>query len=276
MYTQHWGLTSAPFAHKLDPRLFYESSSHEEALARLLYLVEEQRRCGILFGAGGCGKSLLLSVLPTQLRRRQLQYVLVDLLHQDSSEVLAQLIQGLGGTRRPKEQPREMWRRVADHLNASSQTRQQVVIVFDHLERAETEVHPWLERILRFVSEPGNWLTVILSLRRDALSGSEHLQEFSDLKVELLPFSRSETRKYIELMLKRGGRTESIFEPDALDVIYDSSHGVPREINRLCEMALLAGMAEGLKKISREAAIAAVDDVQALHRKRARVQARSV
>ena len=62
MYQAHWGLQESPFRGLLDPKFFYQSPTHEEALARLQFLVDQQRRLGLLVGPPGSGKSLLLEV----------------------------------------------------------------------------------------------------------------------------------------------------------------------------------------------------------------------
>jgi len=62
MYQTHWGLQESPFRGCLDPKSFYQSPTHEEALARLHFLVEHGRRLGLLTGPSGSGKSLLLEV----------------------------------------------------------------------------------------------------------------------------------------------------------------------------------------------------------------------
>jgi len=82
MYSQHFGLTETPFANTLDPHWFYQSPGHEEALARLMYVVDQRRRCGVLLGPAGTGKSLLLTVLLAETRRLPREVVLVDLLGQ--------------------------------------------------------------------------------------------------------------------------------------------------------------------------------------------------
>ena len=68
MYTEHWGLRESPFRGSLDPRYFFNSPSHDEALARLQFLVDNQRRLGLMLGAAGSGKSLLLEVFSRRLR----------------------------------------------------------------------------------------------------------------------------------------------------------------------------------------------------------------
>ena len=59
MYQSHWGLRESPFRDGPDPQSFYQSPTHEEALARLHFLVEQHRRLGLLLGPEGSGKSLL-------------------------------------------------------------------------------------------------------------------------------------------------------------------------------------------------------------------------
>ena len=68
MYESHWGLRESPFRGLADPRYFYCSPTHDEALARLSFLVENHRRLGLLLGVPGNGKTLLLNVFGRQLR----------------------------------------------------------------------------------------------------------------------------------------------------------------------------------------------------------------
>jgi type II secretory pathway predicted ATPase ExeA len=70
MYQAHWGLDDAPFRTRLDRRFFYESPTHEEALARLHFLVDERRRLGLLLGSHGSGKSTVLEFFSDEIRRR--------------------------------------------------------------------------------------------------------------------------------------------------------------------------------------------------------------
>jgi type II secretory pathway predicted ATPase ExeA len=56
MYQAHWGLQKSPFRGDLDPKSFFPSPTHEEALARLNFLAEEHHRLGLLFGPAGSGK----------------------------------------------------------------------------------------------------------------------------------------------------------------------------------------------------------------------------
>jgi hypothetical protein len=80
MYQAYWGLASSPFRGHLDPRAFHQGPTQEEALARLHFLVDEQRTVGLLLGEAGSGKSLLLEVFAQQLGAARRERAVVSLL----------------------------------------------------------------------------------------------------------------------------------------------------------------------------------------------------
>ena len=88
MYARHWGLVDIPFQSTVDRRWFYEGPSHEEALARLLFLVEQHRRLGLLIGAAGTGKTMLLSVLQRSAAQAQTEVVDVNVAGRSGNEVV--------------------------------------------------------------------------------------------------------------------------------------------------------------------------------------------
>jgi general secretion pathway protein A len=72
------------------------------------------------------------------------------------------------------------------------------------------------------------------------------------LKTLLGAFGPDETAAYVQHRLQTAGATRAIFDDSALETIHRLSHGVPRAINRLCDLALLIGYAEGLPTLTAE------------------------
>jgi general secretion pathway protein A len=63
-------------------------------------------------------------------------------------------------------------------------------------------------------------------------------------------FSIDETNAYISHRLRvAGGQTDDLFASSAIEQIYSYSDGVPRRINRLCDLALMVGYAQECKLI---------------------------
>jgi len=74
-------------------------------------------------------------------------------------------------------------------------------------------------------------------------------------RYHLSPLDRAETEDYVRHRLSvAGGQTAARFAPDALSAIHQSSAGVPRLVNLICDRALLAGYVQGTHTITREMA----------------------
>jgi general secretion pathway protein A len=69
MYTRHYGLREKPFSLTPDPRYLYLSSSHREALAHLLYGIEQGEGFIAVTGEVGTGKTTLCRTLLERIGR---------------------------------------------------------------------------------------------------------------------------------------------------------------------------------------------------------------
>src|SRR5881396_977593 len=67
MYLTFYGLAEKPFNATPDPRFLYLSPAHREALAQLLYGVQERKGFIVLTGNAGTGKTTLLHALRQRL-----------------------------------------------------------------------------------------------------------------------------------------------------------------------------------------------------------------
>ncbi len=119
MYANYWGLAEIPFRNTIDTRWFYQSQVHEEALARLLFLVENHRRCGVLSGAAGTGKSLLLGILGREAARTGGEVAHIDLFGRSSLEMLWEIVAELGVPAGPDDAAPRLWRTLHDHILAN-------------------------------------------------------------------------------------------------------------------------------------------------------------
>src|SRR5688572_32971828 len=111
---EHWGLERWPFPAAPDAAQFYPTAGHNEALARIGYLVDAGRRLGVLLGNPGVGKSLLQQVAGRQLARAGRVVVLVDRVGMATRELLWQVAAGLGAAPREDADLPRLWRQVAD------------------------------------------------------------------------------------------------------------------------------------------------------------------
>jgi type II secretory pathway predicted ATPase ExeA len=67
-----------------------------------------------------------------------------------------------------------------------------------------------------------------------------------------LPAMDRETMgSYVKHRLLVAGRSRRLFNADALDLIHEKSGGVPRLVNRLCDLALVYTFTAGRKLVDR-------------------------
>ena len=252
MYETFWGLAESPFQNSVDRRWYYESPMHEEALARLFFLIEHRRRCAILTGAAGTGKSLMLNILTEQLRRTQRHMAVIDLLGLSAHELLWQSAVALNATPCGSDSSWHIWRSLHDHLTGLQQSRLQTVVILDHFDRAETDCVRVLERLMHLDNGPVCWMTLIIVTQNiEGSLASSELADWSDLRIELSSLNRDETACYVNELMQKAGCHRDVFDSQALDTLFERTNGIPRRINRLCDLSLLAAMGEGRDTVDR-------------------------
>ncbi|MGQ0633506.1 MAG: ExeA family protein [Planctomycetaceae bacterium] len=267
MYENYWGLAESPFAPALDPRWFVATPGHEEALARALFVVEQRRACGLLTGPAGVGKSLLLRVVQTGGRRLPCEAVLLDLLGRSAREMLWDTAAALGLGPRPDDTPRALWRALHDHVSSNRIAASQTVLLFDHLDRADPACTTTVERLAQLAADPDNALTVIVATQSDRLSQcGPALSQLADLQIHLGTLGQTDTAQYIESRIAKAGASRRLFEETALQQVFAESRGIPRQISRLCEVALLAGAADESPLVTSQIVAAAALQCQPIHR----------
>ncbi|HEX5446519.1 MAG TPA: AAA family ATPase [Pirellulales bacterium] len=246
MYQDYWELREPPFR-QAGAAHYLPTAVHDEALARLQYLVDSRHRLGLLLGPSGSGKSLTLEVFATQLRTAGCQVAHVNLLGREPQEALWHTAAGWGLNPDRAAPSFELWRLLGDRLIENRWQHLPTVALFDDADDASHEV---LSQVLRLVHcEPSadTPLTVVLAAATDRLSYlGRRLLDLAELRIDLLPWDLIDTEQYVCRSLERAGRTAPAFGNDALVRLHELSQGVARRIGLLAELGLLAAAAGGL------------------------------
>jgi general secretion pathway protein A len=90
-----------------------------------------------------------------------------------------------------------------------------------------------------------------LEARLDTVS-LRQLKQRVTLRCQLEPFDMCETAAYIASRIATaGGVASQMFTREAVTMIHEYAHGIPRSINVICDNALVGGMALGRRQIDR-------------------------
>jgi len=250
MYQAHWGLQESPFRGCLDPKWFYQSPTHEEALARLHFLVEQHRRLGLLVGPAGSGKSLLLEVFADQLRRRGCPVAKVSLLDVDPMEMLWLLATEWGLNPEPSSSAAALWRAVGDRLTEYRYQQLEAVILLDDADQADYDVWMHVARLARFDPSPDMRLSIVLAGRNDIMARlGDSLAGLADLRIDVEPWQPADTREFVDTQLSQAGRQEPVFTNSAVERLHEAAGGIPRRVSQLADLSLLAAAGQNLDRI---------------------------
>jgi general secretion pathway protein A len=256
MYTSFYGLAEKPFAITPDPRYLYLSERHAEALAHLLYGINESGGFIQLTGEVGTGKTTVVRTLLSRVPH-----------HADVAVIL-----------NPRVTPVEFLLTICEELGLSiaDADRDSVKQMVDALNRRLLNAHAEGRRIIVLVDEAQNLSIDVLEqvrlltnletptqkLLQIILIGQPELRELLDRtdlrqlaqritgRYHLMPLSREETQGYVRHRLRVAGATQDIFTPGALVELHRLSQGIPRVINVACDRALLGGYTQETKKIT--------------------------
>ncbi|HEX3912040.1 MAG TPA: AAA family ATPase [Steroidobacteraceae bacterium] len=256
MYTSFFGLTEKPFAITPDPRYLYLSERHAEALAHLLYGINESGGFIQLTGEVGTGKTTVVRTLLSRVPHHADVAVILN-PRVTAVEFLLTICEELGVAIDAAD--RDSVKQMVDALNrrllnAHAEGRRIIVLV-DEAQNLSIEVLEQV-RLLTNLETPTQKLLQIILIGQPEL---RELLDRTDLRqlaqritgrYHLMPLSREETKGYVRHRLKVAGATEDIFTPGALVELHRLSSGIPRVINVACDRALLGAYTQETKRIT--------------------------
>ena len=256
MYAEFYGLRELPFALTPDPRFIYFTPSHIEVMANLHYGIESGKGLVVVTGEVGTGKTTILRWMMQRLDRT----VLVAYIFNPRLSVpeFYQHVAKLLGV--------QNWETKSDlllELGRALETRHsrglRTVLIVDEAQGLSPHVLEEIRLLSNFESDTAKQLQIVLTGQpelRDVLNNPNlrQLKQRIALRCVIKPLPTiEETERYIiSRLLVAGAERTHIFSPAAVDFIYRCSDGIPRNVNNLCDNALLAGFAAGKETISRD------------------------
>ena len=250
MYTEYWQLASKPFEPQFNQATVFPSENQQAALHKLRYCTESARGAVMLAGPSGCGKSMLVDLLETQVTANGGKLCRVVFPLMSTRDLLAYLAEEIGA---PAADPvertiEESLRRLECALEEQGRRSNSTVLVLEEAHLLEDGGLLETVRLLtNLQSATSAGLTILLVGQPSLVSALRRhpaLDQRLDMKILLRPLSEEETADYVIHRLNAAAATRPIFSQDAMEAIHRLTGGIPRQINRLCDLALVVGFAE--------------------------------
>jgi len=258
MYLAHWELARSPFGPGASG--CYPSAAHQEAEARVDYLLSQQRRLGVLISSRGGGKSTTLRAILDQQRSQGAGVAIVEGVALSVHELLWQVTRQWGGSPELADDPYRLWRRVEEVVTEARWRNRRLLVAIDDAGQLPTEVQQQLARLIRL--EPDAALTALLALEPGHVARlDETLLHLVDLRIDLNAWDEADTIGYVQTALVDAGRLSPVFTDDALTHLHALTQGVPRHVARLADFALLTGAGLLIDEIDAEIVQSAFDEI---------------
>jgi type II secretory pathway predicted ATPase ExeA len=261
---EHFGLSRPPFEMVGQPKSLYMSKSHREGLAALEWgLLHEPGNFTLLMGEVGTGKTTLINVLlGRHYDLARIAYVMNPKL--GFEEMLRVVLEQLGYL--PNAATKLELLKKFERVFAQLRPKERIAIIVDEAQALSDETLEELRLFSNYARDSKGHLEIMLVGQPELLTRlmAPSLRQFHQrigARAVLNRLRREEALEYIDHKLRdAGGAANAIFDKSALGEIVDRSQGIPRQLNLLCNNALIRAYAVGLRRVTLKIVRAAIGE----------------
>jgi general secretion pathway protein A len=246
MYLNYYNLKKEPFKIAPDPEFLFLSPGHREALASIMYGVEQRKGFITITGEVGVGKTSVLRYYLEQVDKANLKAVYIFNPNLSFSGLMKAIFQKMGFDTKT-EDPSEMVNNF--HLILIDRYKQgrNMALIIDEAQNMPIETLENLRMLSNLETSKEKLLQIVLvgqpefeeTLKRKEL---RQLQQRISIKATISPLTNRECMEYIQFrMTKASLNGTKVFTQSAIKKIIAESQGIPRLINVLCDNALITG-----------------------------------
>ncbi len=244
MYNEYFGLTDRPFSIAPDPRYLYMSEQHREALAHLMYGVQQEGGFILLTGEVGTGKTTVCRCFLKQLDDSiDVAYIVNP--KQTSLELLESMCDDLSIPRVQDDCSIKSLTDVITHRLLTNHAKgKSTVLLIDEAQNLSVEVLEQLRLLTNLETDQKKLLQIILLGQPELLDilAKPELRQLSQrvtARFHMGQLSRKDIIPYVQHRLAVAGCRMALFPQSTARIIEKASGGVPRLINLICDRALL-------------------------------------
>ena len=235
-YLRHFAFTRFPFAANLEADELFAFSARREAVARLKHLLE-LRGIGLLTGEVGCGKTTVCRHVTANLHPGLYRVYYVSLTTGNVLDMYKSIAWQLG---LPTERSRATAYRAirAEITRLVQESKLLPVLIVDEAQFLRNDVLDDLRLLTNYSMDSEHRLCLLLVgltelRRRLSMAIHESLNQRLVVRHHLGGLDRDELDSYLTHRLRLAGSELPLFEPPAVEALFQASRGLPRQINRI-------------------------------------------
>ena len=264
MYEYYYGFKEKPFQINPDPNFLYLSPNHDHALKYLEYGIERNVGIILLTGEVGSGKTTLIQYLRQQIGQN-LELAVLSNTNLSADQLLAYILIELNVEPNANGKAHNL-NLFKNYLKSLNNEERRIILIVDEAQNLPRDALEEVRMLSNFQADEGLPLQIFLvgqpELRTILRSpGMHQIRQRISFNYHLNGLNREETRNYIEYRLEKAGANRNPFTPEAVELIFQSTTGIPRSINILCDSALLYGFAEEVETVDADIVKSVLSDL---------------
>lgn len=248
MYETFFGFDERPFTLTPNTKFLFLSEQHEGVLRTLLYGIENRYGFMLLTGEVGSGKTTtiraLINLLADSVETSFIFNPLVSTL-----DLLKSINRDFGNEYKSNSTQRQI-EILNQYLLQKNHQGKTAVVIIDEAQNLSFEALEMTRMLSNLETESQKLINIILvgQPELEARLSQKELRQLAQriqIHARLYALNLEETIHYIEHHLDNSGEhVNACFEAGALKTIYKKAKGVPRLINNLCDISLLAAFSQ--------------------------------
>jgi len=269
MYDQYYGFTGRPFQLTPDPSFYFESGTHRKAMSYLGYGLAQGEGFIVITGDVGAGKTTLVGHLMNTIDPNRLTAVKLVSTQVEGDDLL-RLVAEQFGIEWEEQSKAELLRSIEQYLREQARAGRRTLLIVDEGQNLAISALEELRMLSNFQLGDHSLLQIFLLGQPEFRQTLFHTPALEQLRQRVIathhldPMEPEEVEPYILHRLKKVGWTGNpSFAPEAFELIYDYSDGVPRKLNVLVSRLLLFGAVEELHRISAQHVRNVIGEIEA-------------
>jgi general secretion pathway protein A len=246
MYLDFYGFTKNPFQMTPDNEFLYMSQQHAKALVYMDYATLRPGGFVVITGEVGSGKTTLVKRLLQNITGK-VDYIHLAFSNLSGNDFFHYLLRQVDIVTK-KEDKISLIYTLQEYLIKNSKNGMPHVLMIDEAQNLTKDQLEDICMLAALEGSDGPLLRITLLGQPEFLrmiNLSEQFKQRVKLHFHLKGLLKEDVAKYIEYrLIKSGLKSNTLFNEQLIEKIFEFSKGVPRLINKICDALLMCGYAE--------------------------------
>jgi general secretion pathway protein A len=254
MYQRFFGLRESPFNVNPDPRYLFMTTQIQEALAGLMYGIQNRKGFILLTGEVGTGKTTLLNRLLDWLRGQRVATAYIFNSRLEVNHLFDFMMADFDIPCESREKSHVLLR-LNQWLLERYRAGETAVLIIDEAQNLSDDVLEEIRLLTNLETATEKLLQIVLTgqpeleekLKRPQL---RQVRQRITISCRTKALSIEETFGYVAERLRIAGvNGEPVFSKEAIETVHLYSRGIPRIVNLLCEHSMINAYVDSMRPI---------------------------